>query len=238
MEESLKIPLGAGKFAYGTFAGRKDRPLIIFVHGFTGYKDEHMFFNGASFFVKHEISSFRFNLYGEEKDARKFNDCALSIHAKDLDSVVSYFGNKSPKIIVIGHSFGGAVVVFSKNQEFDKAILWEPTPSPKELTKKAKYVKELDLYYFNEWGIAFTIGKEMIEENKRLNPVLQIKKFKKPVEIIVAGSGALVSAGKKYFENVNEPKKFAIIPNSTHSFDEDGAEEKLFQETLDFINYV
>jgi len=57
-----------------------------------------------------------------------------------------------------------------------------------------------------------------------------------PIKVIVAGAGIMVEEGKKLFQNANEPKDFAIIPNASHTFDEDGIEEKLFVETLNWFN--
>nr|MBI5455799.1 alpha/beta fold hydrolase [Candidatus Levybacteria bacterium] len=235
MEEDIKIPLGQGKFAYGTLRTKSISSLIIFVHGFTGHKNEHIFFNGARFFEKHNLASFRFDLYAEAKDARKLNDSTLTLHAKDLDTVVDYFKKRYAKIFVAGHSFGGITVLLSQKQAFNKAILWDPSPNPKEITGKARYLKEIDKYYLNEWGVATTIGKEMFEQNNSLNTHKLFKNFHVPIKIIAAGNGILVDSGKKYFENANKPKSFAIVNNATHCFDEDGTEEKLFQETYDWI---
>ena len=75
----------------------------------------------------------------------------------------------------------------------------------------------------------------MYQENKKLKPSGLIKEINVPIKIIVAGLGTLIEEGRKLLQNANEPKAFVIIPSATHCFDEDGAEEKLFQETLDWI---
>jgi esterase/lipase len=230
MEEQIKIPLGNNKYAYGILQGSLKNPLIIFVHGFTGYRDEHIFFNGARFFSKNNISSFRFNLYGEEVDARKLNNTSLSINAEDLDSVVSYFKDEGvKKIIVIGHSYGALAILLSKKQEFDKVVLWEPSNNPNSITDAAAYLKEKELYYYDKWGVAFTIGKEMFEENKIIEPLKLFKLLKVPVIIILAGNGEL----KDYWSK--ELESSASIQGATHNFDEYGVEEKLFNETLGWI---
>lgn len=236
MEKQLKISVGKGKFVYGSYYGKPDQSLIIFIHGFTGYKDEHIFFNGSRFFNKHGFSSFRFNLYGEQKDARKLHECTLSMHGKDLDAVISYFRKKGSKnIIVTGHSFGGVTILLSQKKDFNSVILWDPSDNPKTITNKARFVKELDLYYFDEWGVAFAIGKKMVVENKKLHTLALIKKVHIPIKIIVAGDGALVDFGKAYYRAANEPKSFASIPGALHTFDQEGTEEKLFQETLSWL---
>lgn len=236
MEKQIKIKIAGQKYIYGTLRGSLKQTLIIFVHGFTGYKDEHIFFNGARFFEKYDISSFRFNLYHWEQDARKMEDCTLSLHGEDLDKVIKYFRDRgTKKIFVIGHSFGGLTVLLSKKKDFNAAVLWEASTDPANVTK-SKYIKELDKYYLTaEDSYGFTIGKTMYEENKRLKPFELIKEFNVPVKIIVAGKGELIEGGKKYYQLTNAEKDFAIIPNATHCFDEEGTEEKLFKETLDWI---
>ncbi len=232
MEKAIKIPLGNKQYIYGTFRGPLKSPLLVFVHGFTGYKDEHIFFNGARFFEKKGFSSFRFDLYNWKKDARKLEDCTLSLHGQDLDTVVEYFRKKGvKKIFVAGHSFGGVTVLLSKKKDFDAAVLWDST-GDKDVKLEAKYIKELDKYYRQESAYGFTISKKMYEENNsKLKPTRLIKSMHMPVKVIVAGAGILVIEGKELFESANSPKDYAIIPKATHNFHEDGTEEILFQET-------
>ena len=236
MEEEIKIPLKNKKYIYGILRGSLKNSLIIFVHGFTGHKNEHQFFNGARFFEKNGLSTFRFDLYNWRDDARKLDECTLSLHGQDLDKVVDYFRNKGvKKISVVGHSFGGPSVLLSKKKDFDDTILWEPSDD-KDVVLKARYLKELDKYHCrSESSFGFIISKEMYQENKKLKPSELIKEINVPIKIIVAGLGTLIEEGRKLLQNANEPKAFAIIPSATHCFDEDGAEEKLFQETLDWI---
>lgn len=235
MEKQIKIPLLNRKYIYGTLRGSLEQPIIIFVHGFTGNKDEHIFFNGARFFERQGLSSFRFNLYHWKKDARKLEECTLSLHGEDLDSVARYFRKKKvKKIYVAGHSFGGLTILLSKDKNFDRAILWDASIDPADVSK-AKYIKELDKYYVTDDAYGFTISKEMYEENKKLKPFELINNFNVPVKIIVAGKGELLKGGTKYYHLANDPKDFAIIPDATHCFDEDGTEEMLFEETLKWI---
>lgn len=237
MEKEIKIPIGSKKYIYGTLRGSLKNPLVIFVHGFTGYRNEHQFFNGARFFEKKGYSSFRFNLYDWKKDTRKLEECTLSLHGEDLDTVVDYFrSNSVKKIFVVGHSFGGVSVLLSKKKGFDAAVLWDSS-GDKDVKLKAKYIKELDKYYYEgESAYGFTISKEMYEENNnKLKPSELVKEIHVPIKIIAAGSGVLINEGKQFLQNANNPKSFAIIPGATHCFDEDGAEEMLFEETYQFL---
>lgn len=237
MEEEIKVSLKNKKYIYGILRGSLKNPLVIFVHGFTGSKNEHQFFNGARFFEKNGFATFRFDLYSWKENARKLEECTLSLHGQDLDIVVEYFRNKGvKKTFVVGHSFGGVTVLLSKKKGFNAAVLWDPSDNPAAVTF-SEYVKELDKYYVTyDTSYGFTIGKLMYEENKNLKPFKLIAALNVPVKVIVAGLGILVKGGEKYFQAAKEPKALAVIPNATHCFDEEGTEEKLFQETLDWIN--
>lgn len=211
-------------------------PLIVFVHGLGGHKDEHIYFNGARYFEKQGYTTFRFDLYRYKKDARKLQDCTLSTHAQDLDNVVRYFRNKKVKtVFVVGHSFGGPTILLSKQKDFDKIVLWDPSINPKNLEKDVKYIKDFDAYYV-DWGAAVIIGKRMVEEGKLIKPLLLIRQIHVPIKLIFAGKGELKERDwKRYFDNANQPKATTVIPNASHNFNEDGTEEKLFEETLSFI---
>lgn len=236
MEEEINIKTSDGKTIYGTLRGGANNPLIIFVHGFTGHKDEHQFYNGARFFDKKGFSSYRFNLYDWAKDARKLEECTLSLHAKDLDKVISHFKDKGVKTIyLVGHSFGGATILLSKSKDFNKIVLWDPSVIPNEVTGDSVYLKELDLYYLKDNVYGVTFGKDMYEENKRLKPLDLIKNFQVPIKIIAAGDGELVSKEKQLYEAANDPKNFKIIPGANHTFDQGGIEEKLFEETIRWL---
>lgn len=236
MEKYINIKTPDGKVIYGMLRGPLNDTLAIFVHGFTGNRNEHYFFNGARFFEKNGLSSYRFNLYDDYKDARKLEECTLSLHANDLDTVIRYFRNKGvKKIFVVGHSFGGVTVLLSKDKDFDKAVLWDSSVLPGELSAKGVYLKQLDLYYINDWAYGFTFGKGMYEENKGLKSAELIKDIHVPIKIIVAGNGELVEGGKELFKNANDPKEFYIVKGATHTFFENGTEEDLLRATLDWF---
>lgn len=246
MEKEVEIKTNDGKYIYGVLrltqnkARLDGKPLVVFVHGLTGHKNEHHFFNGARFFEKRGWPTFRFDLYGDEKRSRHLQNCTLETHAKDLDTVIDYFINKgAKKIFVAGHSYGGLTILMSKNKKYDAIALWDSSHEPFGFLKHAKRIKTKKYTgYIGDWGIQFVIGEEMIKEAKKLTGKKcenLIKSLNVPVKIIVAGKGVLIKGGQKYFKAANKPKEFKIIKSTTHVFDEDGAEEKLFQETYNWF---
>ncbi|MCR4324488.1 MAG: alpha/beta hydrolase [Candidatus Curtissbacteria bacterium] len=238
MEKQIKIPLGNKKYIYGTLRGSLNNPLIIIVHGLGGFKDEHIHFNGSKFFEKKGYSVFRFNLYGYEKDARKLQDCTLATHAKDLDTVIAYFRKqKVKKIYVVGHSYGGPTILSSKNKNFDKIVLWDPSIDPEDIIKKEfKKLEGTDMYYV-DWGLAVIMGKKMAKEDKKVKPLELVKKIHVPIKFIFAGKGDMKKIDwDRYFNAANDPKSRVLLPEASHNFHEDGMEERLFNETLNWLN--
>jgi pimeloyl-ACP methyl ester carboxylesterase len=55
-----------------------------------------------------------------------------------------------------------------------------------------------------------------------------------PVKVIVAENGAM-QYGKNYYRYANQPKELSVIKKAGHMFDEEGTEQKFFQETLNWI---
>lgn len=238
MENNLKIPTPDRKIIYGKLRGPLSQTLVIFVHGLGGRMDQHIYYNGARFLEKHNISSFRFNLYSWEDDARNLSDCTIETHSNDLDTVIGYFRKQgAKKIFVVGHSFGGPTILLSKNKDYDGVILWDPSYAEPLSFKDAEYIDCLDMYK-GRWEFEILFNKEMVEEEKDLKDREEkaIQGIKVPIKVITAGNGFLKEGGKKYFELASDPKEHVVIEGAGHTFDEDRIEEKLFEETLSWIN--
>lgn len=235
METQIKIPIDSKKYIYGLLRGSLKSSLIVFIHGLTGHCNEHIFYNGARFFEKKGYSSFRFNLYDFQKDTRKLENTTLTVHGKDLDTVIGFFRTKDiDKFFVIGHSWGAPTILLSKDKRFDKVVFWDPALNTTDISDM-QYSNSVDAYILN-WSHRIIVGKAMIEEAKKLNMSKLLKEIKVPIKFIYAGKGTLKNKGKKvFFPAANEPKELVIIPNANHTFNEEGTEETLFKETLNWF---
>lgn len=242
MEKSVKIKTKDNHIIYGTLNApkKKSDKLIIFVHGLTGYQNEHIYYNAVKFFNKKGFAVFRFDFYSAEKKARKLSECTIALHAKDLKQIIYYFKNKYTKLFLVGHSLGGITVLLSDVHKVSAIVLWDPSVNLKNRLKGSvfdytKYNKCLDAYILS-WGVEYIIGKKMHEEwFSFLKPKELMARISKPIKIIVAEKGILVKGGKEYYKYAKKPKAFAIIKGAHHTFDEEGAEEKLFRETWKWV---
>lgn len=57
---------------------KKDK-LIIFVHGLTGHKNEHQFYNASKYFTTKNFAVFRFDLYSGATERLSFGQVDFPI---------------------------------------------------------------------------------------------------------------------------------------------------------------
>jgi hypothetical protein len=238
IEQEIKIPIPDSKLCiYGTLRGSLKQPMVVFVHGLTGHRHEHIYFNGSRFFEKHGLASFRFNLYDGAQDARKMADCTIKIHAADLDTVIEYMTNRGVKqIFAVGHSYGAPTILSSKKRGFEAVVLWDPHHAPIRGLKQQGWqpVGVLSRYMI-QWNSEVLIGEAMYKENVKLDCDKLAAKFKVPTKIIYAKNGILEKASKSYYKHLAGKKDIVGLKNATHCFDEEGTEEELFQETYEWF---
>lgn len=235
MEKKIKIKVSKKNYIYGQLSGSFHQPLFIIVHGLPGSMDEDFCLNATRWFSKKGYATFRFNLYGAEKDSRQMMESTLETHATDIDAIVHYFRKKKfHKIFLAGHSYGGPSILLSRDQKFDGAVLWDPSykisfTKAQKGAPAIKYIKDLRGYVMN-WGVNLIIGKEMADEANTMKWDELTRNFHVPLKIIAAGDSSLVSGAKHYFKTANNPKDLTIIKNATHYFnDAEGMRENIYK---------
>ena len=149
MEKDVKIRTSDGKYIYGTFnvKGKREDSLVIFVHGLICDQNDHLYLNGSRFLNKQGFATFRFNLYGHQKNTRKLQQCTVEQHGKDVTTVINYFRKRFHKVFLIGHSMGGPSILFSDASKVAGLIFWDPSIDLQKINKTVyKYNQKLDSY--------------------------------------------------------------------------------------------
>jgi len=195
---------------------------------------EGLYERACFWFAKHGYATYRFNLYSWQKDARQLMNCTLTTHANDLDAVVAHFRRKGhKKIFVIGHSFGGPTIFLSKKQDFDAAVMWDPSYGL-SFTKKnygspgGRFVKVLNGYVM-PWGANVVLSKRMAKDVDALVWDDLPKAFHVPLKIFAAQKGVLMKGCQKYFEAAKKPRALVTVKGATHYFDDTPRmQERLF----------
>lgn len=241
MEKKLKIKVSEKNYIYGRLSGSFHQPLFIIIHGLPGSMAEDFYLNATRWFAKKGYATFRFNLYGAEKDSRQLMESTLKTHASDIDAVVRYFNKKKfRKIFLAGHSYGGPSILLSVDQKFDGAVLWDPSykvsfTKTEQGAHAIEYIKNIKGYVMN-WGINFVIGKAMAKEAETIIWDDLTKNFHVPLKIISAGDDALVRGAKHYFKTANNPKDLTIIKGATHYFnDTESMRENIYKISDDWF---
>jgi pimeloyl-ACP methyl ester carboxylesterase len=246
-EQEIKIPiLGTNLKIHGVLRGEFTSPLAILTPGLGGWMHDLILFNAARYFEENDISTLRIDFYGYDEDQRDIKDFDVKVGAEDLDAVVDYAIAKGANwIVVVGHSYSGMTIVYSNKQKFNAAILWDPSHTGgydepmaiNNLEEDFIYIKEFDAYVSGNAG-GDVISRKVFE-NYQPGSTTMAKKFKIPTLVINADSSREMKAyGKDYADNISAATKHVIIPNSTHPFTEDGALEKLYEESVSWIKEI
>lgn len=234
MEKNIQIKTNDDHLLYGVLNyEEKTDKLIIFVHGLTGHKNEHQFYNAAKFFPKNDFATFRFDLYSGEKKGRVLSECTIETHSSDLNIVIEHFKIDFKKIYLVGHSLGGPTILLAKLDTIESVVLWEPTINIFD-GLEMEFDKRIDKYIL-KWGTEYLLSKEMIESWKKLGDELLIR-FKKPTKIICAGRGILYKDWKEKLKSIKINHEFYIVKDADHCFDEKETENELFNETIKWFN--
>lgn len=126
-----------------------NKPSIIFVHGFKGFKDWGAHHLVASKFAEVGYRYFKFNLSysgvtekkpDEVSDMDTFASNTTSKELKDLDTVINYVTHTYPlnPVYLIGHSKGGGLVIIKSatDQRISKIATWSAIADFSSLWKK------------------------------------------------------------------------------------------------------
>lgn len=236
MEKKIQLQTPDNHIIYGTLNWNEpgSTKLIVFVHGLTWDQNRHIFHNSAKFFPQHWFATFRFNLYDYRENWRYLKNCSLETHWLDIDTVVDHFSNQFSEIFLVGHSLWWPSILYS-SQNVQKIVLRDPSLIvKKEDQKDWIYNTDDRMYHMEQSSVDVRISKSMYEQ--RWNTSNAIKHMMKaPTKIICAWEGVLSDSWKSVLDTIPVPYEFFVIEWAWHSFDEEGTEEQLFQETLRYL---
>lgn len=180
-------------------------PLIIFVHGFKGFKDWGAHNLVAKHFAANGFRYLKFNLsHGgvtQEKpndvtDLQTFADNTFSKEMLDIDLVTGYAVEnlKADEVYLIGHSRGGGLSILqaSNNPHIKALITWSAIADFSSLWKKEQeenWKKEGKIYVENartkeKMPLNYTLLQDFEENREKLNILANAKRISIPWLII------------------------------------------------------
>ncbi len=245
MEKSVSIPSRDNDYQIkGVLRGEFVQPLIVLAPGLGGWMHDLLLFNASRYFEGEGMSTLRVSFYGDDSTQRDIGGFGVKQNSSDIDSVVEFARNQGSKwICVIGHSYSGMAIVYSREQAFDAAILWDAShtngydepESRQNLENDFLYINELDSYVSAK-GPGYIISRKVFEDYQPGSTTMA-QKFKIDTLVVNASQSgeAMFRFGKSYAKNIIASTQHVVIPGASHSFTENGAMEELFGVTSNWI---
>jgi dienelactone hydrolase len=236
MEKPENIATGDGHIIYGTlnFPAEGTDRLIVFVHGITGSRKEHQYYDATRYFPQNGYATYRFNLYSRDEKGRVLSDIDIWTQSEDLNTVIRHFIGKYGEIFLVGHSLGGPTIMGADLDPVKAIVLWDPSITPDTAPGKHFYTYDEHLKkYVIRWQLEYMVTAAMIEQWKDAGSL--IKKLIKPTRVIFAGGYVIKKTWGNRLEEIPAIHDSITINGASHGFDEEGTQEKLYEATLDWI---
>lgn len=214
--------------------------LIVFIHGYMGYKDWGCWNLVSDFFVSNHYGFLKYNVSHNGVTASNptsFDDLeafSINSYAKevaDCDAILEQIKTDFsllPDIYLIGHSRGGGIALLESTHPLVKKIatwaaissIGDRFPSGSDLAawKNEGYYYRQNARTHQEMPHHYVQYEEFLMHEDRLDIEAHCRDSKKPT-LIIHGSGDTsvpIAEGKKLAEWLNVP--LTIIPNANHTF--------------------
>lgn len=226
---------------------KKPKPVVIFSHGFKGFKDWGHFNFIAQQFAEKEFIFLKFNFSHngtsfkkptEFVDLESFGNNNFTKELDDLNSVMDWLGQCEyiekdeidfDKIYLMGHSRGGSISILKANEDkrIKKLVTWAAVSDFSKLWNNGimgQWKKDGVLMIDNKrtlqkMPLNYQIVEDFQKNRERLNIEKAVKNLKIPFLIIHGTNDESVS-----FTQANEIKswnpsaKLLVINNGSHTF--------------------
>lgn len=220
-------------------------PLLIFIHGFKGFKDWGHFNAIADEFCRHGIAVLKFNFShnGTTPDAPvdfadldAFGRNTFSFELDDLQAVTDYCFNAEWKtqvnlerLVLLGHSRGGgaAILQAAADQRVSSVITWagvsdyEPRVNPPDLEqwKSTGVVYQRNARTGQDMPLYFTLHTDFYANRSRLDIPAALVKFSQPL-LIVHGTAdtSVLPAEAEAMKHINNAAELYLIDGADHTF--------------------
>jgi len=210
--------------------GRLDTPEVvkaycIFAHCFTCNKNLNAVRNISRSLNKEGIAVFRFDFTGLGESDGEFEDSNFSSNIDDLIDASHFLKEKyGPASLMIGHSLGGAAVLFAANAlEEIKAYATIGSPSQPEhvshlLRSSEEEINEHGQAEVYIGGRSFQIKKQFIDDIKNRNAFQVLRDSHKPILILHSPHDKIVdiSNASELYKHANHPKSFISLAGADH----------------------
>ena len=222
---------------------RKDAPLVIFAHGFKGFKDWGTHNLVAEYFAHKGFRYLKFNFSHngttpenpiDFADLGLFSDNTFTKEFYDLDRVITFACSgrefkPAHQVSLIGHSRGGGlcIVQAAKDARVSKLITWASIADFSSLWKREQLAE------WREKGVIYTYNTRTKQNTPlKVNLLYDLEKHHKEYNILDAAARIQVPwliihgdedenvllTEAQLLQEQNQDARFMIIPYANHVF--------------------
>jgi pimeloyl-ACP methyl ester carboxylesterase len=220
-------------------------PLIVFLHGFKGFKDWGQWPMMAKDLSRRGFAVLRLNFSHngttpsqpfDFADLEAFGHNTFSKESQDVQNVIDWLFKESSlsnkidlnQLNIVAHSRGGAIAMITANEDarVKKIVslsgvgtLQRFSADELEHWKKAGVVYALNGRTNQNMPLYYDLAKDFFANEKRFTITDVVTKIKQPYLIIHAESDETVPMSEaEKLESLGINTTLAIIPNANHSF--------------------
>jgi pimeloyl-ACP methyl ester carboxylesterase len=221
------------------------KPVIIFCHGFKGFKDWGHFNQIAEEFMKHDVVFVKFNFsYNgttieqptDFADLEAFGENNFSIELDDLGLVIDYvasiaadYGGNKNELYLIGHSRGGGMAIIKtfEDKRIKKLCTWASVKDAADFFDNQdieKWKKDGAIYTYNSRTLQNMPLNYQLYENYIANKTrLDIPKAAANIDVpwlIIHGTNdtSVPSSFGEQIHQWNTNSELFLIENADHTF--------------------
>jgi pimeloyl-ACP methyl ester carboxylesterase len=232
----------------------KNAPLVIFAHGFKGFKDWGSHNLVANFFAQNGFRFLKFNFShngttvanpADFADLIAFADNTFTIELNDLNAVIDFACGGSampeePWVYLIGHSMGGGISIIktAEDARIKKLVtmasisgfrnLWAAEIEPQWRLQGITYV--LNKRTGQELPLKRSLLEDLDKNPARLDILAKAALVKQPWLIVHGDQDPTVPLSSAKELQAAQPKaEFLIIPGADHTF---GSSEPYLPDAL------
>lgn len=218
-------------------------PLIIFVHGFKGFKDWGSHHLVARYFATHGYRFLKFNFShngttpeqpDDLTDMIAFSENTFTIELDDLHSVIDWVCSGSviraaTQVILIGHSMGGGISIIkaAEDRRVSHLVTMASVAGFRNLWPaaiEAQWKLAGVLYFPNkrtgqEMPVKATLLTDLERNAGRLNVLAQAAHVQQPWLLIHGTADSVVNVGQAHEIKSMQPNaQLLLLPNTDHVF--------------------